>query len=96
MATPFNTTNRGKFHIASNVLMYGDLEDFAEIFSLLKFIPTKVEHDYMLDRFEYVGFSPLFDSVSAGTATPTYDVTVTMTMDHETNSNKFEVALSRV
>jgi hypothetical protein len=38
----------------------------------MKFVPTRVEYMAHLGAFEYIGMSPLFDAVDAGSLAPEY------------------------
>ena len=64
----------GKFYLSPRLV---ESPDLGHAFALLEFVPVRVEHLYYCDRFEMIGFSPLFRNVNPGEISPEYNVTLT-------------------
>lgn len=83
-----NKCNVGKFTVTSGVVMHSP-DQFAEVLSMLEFVPLRVEHMVAHNNFEYEGLSPLFDEVKpVGScyAVPHYNI------DMETTNGKISGA----
>lgn len=64
----------GKFYVSENFTEDADL--FA-ILQEMKFIPYRVEYLAYELRFEYIGYSPLFEPLKELEATPFYNIKIT-------------------
>ena len=58
----------------------------AEIFAGLGFVPYRVEYLAMLDKFEYIGESHLFEPIAKGEIAPEYEITVSESEDPNDDS----------
>lgn len=66
----------GKFELVAKFVI-SDFERVLDIFYKMKFVPFRVEHNFMGDYFVYEGYSPLFKKVELGCVIPTYRVLLT-------------------
>ena len=66
----------GKFELTT-ILVDQNIDAVADVFSKMKFVAFRVEHNYMIDHFMYEGWSPLFREVEHGCIIPTYKIIVT-------------------
>lgn len=66
----------GKFELAT-ILVDKDINLIADVFSKMKLVAFRVEHNYMVDRFMYEGWSPLFRELECGQIIPTYKIIIT-------------------
>lgn len=66
----------GKFEFIAEFVVI-DVERIAEIFCKMKFVPFRVEHNFMGNYFVYEGWSPLFKEVVLGDVIPMYRVVLT-------------------
>lgn len=62
----------GKFYID----MFEVENNPHEVFSLIKFVPYRVECLHYNAQYEYIGTSPLFREVPAGEVMPEYDLQI--------------------
>lgn len=69
-------TQIAKFSISSRWIEQNPSEA-AEVFSLLKIVPLKVDHWFHKNEFEYVAASENFRPVDIGIEVPTVDIAVT-------------------
>ena len=81
--------NVGRFSISD--IVFEDLPEVQRMFAQLKFLPTRVEHDYSSRSFEYKGHSPYFDEVGMGEIIPHYHIIETSHIDKD-NEYIFERA----
>lgn len=70
-------TQVAKFSISSRWIEQNPSEA-AEVFSLLKIVPLKVDHWFHKSEFEYVAASENFRPVEVGVEIPTVEITVTI------------------
>lgn len=63
----------GKFYVSS-ILVKEEINDLADILGKMNFVPTRVEYLYHADKFEYVGYSYLFDECPLGVEIPEYRI----------------------
>lgn len=68
----------GSFYLSSFMLQEVDLSVLHGLFVFLKFIPIHVDHEFHMQRFRYMGISPLFDEIEEGVDAPEYDIIVTV------------------
>lgn len=71
-----NSRQIGKFYIAG-IESKERPEEIAKIFSLLKFVPTRVEYLWHRKEFEYIGISLKFKELEIGKKIPQYFIIVT-------------------
>ena len=67
----------GAFNISFCVME--DLPLMHNILSTMRFVPTHVEAMYVNRELEFIGVSPMFDEINAGSVIPKYDVVVNTT-----------------
>lgn len=63
----------GQFQVSMDLIERSP-ESVAKMLSLLEFVPLKVESQPWLDRFEYLGISPLFELVDIGCEAVKYTI----------------------
>lgn len=66
-----NWGRRGKMLIAEPLVKSAD---FPALLAAAQFVPLRVEYQYALNRFEYIGASPLFRELEQSEITPTYSL----------------------
>ena len=74
--------------IISEIMFTDEIEDLAEVFSLMKFVPMRVERMYN-HVTEMIGYSHMFEIIDVGLAAPEYIIEITKNED-ETISIKVE------
>jgi hypothetical protein len=57
-----------------------------QIFSMLQFVPVRVEHLYWQDLVDCMGISPHFEVVNQGVSVPTYLVDINVDIDGKQDS----------
>ena len=55
----------------------------AEAFSRIRFLPTRVEHRYDMDKFAYYGLCPEFELLSPAEIPPVYELELVTTRDEK-------------
>ncbi len=63
----------GKFYVSKELV---NSEEMIIILRELKFIPYRGECLFYRGEFEYIGYSPLFESLKIGAETPTYRIII--------------------
>lgn len=53
-----------------------DIQELAEVFSVIKFVPVRTEYHFASNEFEYVGLSPFFEELNQGDKIPVYELTI--------------------
>lgn len=66
----------GKFELTTKFVEW-EFELVANVLCKMKFVPFRVEHDFMRNYFVYEGWSPLFKEVVLGDVIPTYKIVLT-------------------
>ena len=73
----------GKFYLPVKTIEAGGM---AEVFSGLGFVPYRVECQYHIMQFEYIGTSHAFEILKEGNEAPEYEIIITETDDPEDDS----------
>lgn len=68
----------GLFYLSSFTFQEVDLSVLHGLFVFLKFIPIHTEHEFHMQRFRYIGISPLFDEIEEGTEASEYSIIITI------------------
>lgn len=71
----------GKFYITQE-LIESNITEIEEVFSLLRFVPFRVEFLYP-NRFEYIGTSHLFREIEQGEVPPEYILIIIKSEDNK-------------
>jgi len=66
-------SRKGKIYIDDGVLR-GNPDLILRSFQKLEFFPSRVEFLFAQNRFEMIGYSPLFEAIPDYAVTPTYDI----------------------
>lgn len=82
----------GKLEIHSDLARPENVMKLCDAFGLLKFLPIRVEHVFYGNRFEMLGFSPLFADIEEGRIAPTYSLDVS----EDDHGNVIDVAVNHV
>ncbi len=85
----------GKFYIDRETIM-NNQPLAAEIFRQLSFIPIRTELLAYLDKFEYYGFSPVFDEVENDIMAPDYEVVIEMVEYIEKGGKYPKISVKRI
>ena len=68
-------TNIGCFYLRTDMIVESP-DTVAEIFSLMNFVPVKVEQQFARMGFYCCGMSPLFEKIEPGSDPPEYRINV--------------------
>lgn len=74
-----NSERIGKFYITTDYMKGTKLRDLSQVLGLLEFVPMRVECLHVRNRFEFIGWSPMFREVPAGEMEPIYELGIEST-----------------
>ncbi len=70
----------GKFYASTHMVEQGEI---AEVLAKMEFVPLNVRYDKLLDGYEYIGISPMFELSDEGVVAPEYTIKMTKTITDE-------------
>ncbi len=70
----------GKFNISQDFIEQ-NIEEVAEIFTILKFVPMRVESLFVNGTIEMIGYSHMFKEIEKKMCAPEYEINITKKED---------------